>query len=123
MERVTQNIRACVPAETEGDNCCSHDELRESTKQARDSSISGCFGWVQKWILCNQNDLDSDEDPYERKCPDNTGEGTEDSRDSSTCGCFESIRRWVCEKFSRCLAKKQETMTAQRPVTATTQRP
>ncbi|XP_023716409.1 uncharacterized protein LOC111869261 [Cryptotermes secundus] len=101
----------------EGDNCSPH-ELRESSKQARDSSISGCFGWVRTWI-CNRNDLDSDEDFYERRC-------AEDSRDSSTGGCFESIRRWVRDKFSRHLGTEQETLTAPRPVTpgtATAQRP
>ncbi|XP_033611203.1 uncharacterized protein LOC111874073 isoform X2 [Cryptotermes secundus] len=122
MERGTESIHACFPAEMEGDNCSPRDEVRESRKQARDSSISGCFGWVRKWI-CIKNDLDSDEDFYERKCPDNTGECTEDSRDSSTGGCFECIRKWVCEKFPRSLGKEQETLTAQRPVTATAQRP
>ncbi|XP_033608900.1 putative surface protein SACOL0050 [Cryptotermes secundus] len=116
MERGTESIHACFPAEMEGDNCSPRDEVRESRKQARDSSISGCFGWVRKWI-CIKNDLDSDEDFYERKCPDNTGECTEDSRDSSTGGCFECIRKWVCEKFPRSLVKEQETLTAQRPVT------
>ena len=48
-----------------------------------------------------QNNLDSDEDFFEKKCPDNTGKGTEDSRVSSTGGCFESIRRWISGKVNR----------------------
>jgi hypothetical protein len=100
MEGGTENIHACFPAETEGDSSSPHDEFRESTKQARDSTSSCCFGWVRTW-LCDKNNLDIDDDFSENNYPENTGDGSKHSRDWSTGGCFEWIRRWVREKVPR----------------------
>jgi hypothetical protein len=64
------------PDETESDSSSFYALLRDYTgddkEQYRDSSTSGSFGWVRRWII-EKIDLDSDIDSHEKEYTDNTG--------------------------------------------------